>query len=41
MICGSQGLNRDLIDHFESLNMSEGNTSIPGKFVVEKAFVQR
>jgi len=41
MICGSQGLNKDLIDHFESLNMSEGNTSIPGKFVVEKAFVQR
>jgi len=41
MICGSQGLNKDLIEHFESLGMDEGNTSIPGKFVVEKAFVQR
>ena len=41
MICGSQGLNKDLIEHFESLGMKEGNTSIPGQFVVEKAFVQR
>ena len=41
MICGSQGLNKDLIEHFESLGMDEGNTSVPGKFVVEKAFVQR
>ena len=41
MICGSQGLNKDLINHFESLGMKEGNTSIPGDFVVEKAFVQR
>jgi hypothetical protein len=29
------------MDHFESLGMKEGNTSIPGGFVVEKAFVQR
>mgnify|MGYP001169601216 FL=1 len=41
MICGSQGLNKDLIEHFESLGMQEGNTSIPAQFVVEKAFVQR
>jgi len=41
MICGSQGLNTDLIEYFESLGMQEGNTSIPGQFVVEKAFVQR
>jgi ferredoxin--NADP+ reductase len=41
MICGSQGLNKDLIDHFESLGMKEGNTTVPGDFVVEKAFVQR
>ena len=41
MICGSQGLNKDLIEHFESLGMEEGNTSTPGDFVVEKAFVQR
>ena len=36
-----KGLNKDLIEHFESLGMKEGNTSIPGQFVVEKAFVQR
>ena len=41
MVCGSQGLNKDLIEHFESLGMEEGNTSIPGQFVIEKAFVQR
>ena len=41
MICGSQGLNTDLIEHFESLGMQEGNTSIPGQFVIEKAFVQK
>jgi len=41
MICGSQGLNKDLIEHFESLGMEEGNTSTPANFVVEKAFVQR
>ena len=41
MICGSQGLNKDLMDHFESLGMKEGSTSTPGGFVVEKAFVQR
>ena len=39
MICGSLGLNTDLISHFESLGMKEGNTSTPGFFVVEKAFV--
>lgn len=41
MICGSQGLNKDLLEHFESLSMQEGNTRIPGQFVVEKAFVKR
>ena len=41
MVCGSQGLNKDLIEHFESLGMEEGNTSIPGQFVIEQAFVQR
>ena len=41
MICGSQGLNKDLIEHFESLGMEEGSTKVPGHFVVEKAFVQR
>jgi len=41
MICGSQGLNSDLMDWLESMGAQEGNTQTPGDFVVEKAFVQR
>lgn len=41
MICGSQGLNSDLMDWLEVAGAQEGNTSTPGDFVVEKAFVQR
>ena len=40
MVCGSQGLNQDMIVHFESKEMKEGNTRLVGDFVVEKAFVQ-
>jgi ferredoxin/flavodoxin---NADP+ reductase len=41
MVCGSQGLNRDMITHFKSNEMIEGNSQISGDFVIEKAFVQR
>lgn len=41
MICGSLGLNQDLMGYFKSIGMKEGNTSIPGEFVVEKAFVEK
>ena len=41
MVCGSQGLNTDLIKYFKSLGMEEGSSSTPAQFVVEKAFVQR
>jgi ferredoxin--NADP+ reductase len=41
MICGSQGLNTDIMNWLESQGAQEGNTSTPGDFVVEKAFVQR
>jgi len=39
MICGSEGLNHDLMDHFDSLGMKEGSTKELGTYVVEKAFV--
>lgn len=39
MICGSPALNRDLARLLEARGMAEGNTSTPGHFVVEKAFV--
>ena len=41
MICGSQGLNTDIMNWLEEQGAQEGNTSEPGDFVVEKAFVQR
>ena len=41
MICGSQGLNTDIMNWLEKQGAQEGNTSEPGDFVVEKAFVQR
>ena len=41
MICGSQGLNTDLMKWLDSEGAKEGSTGVPGEFVVEKAFVQR
>ena len=41
MICGSQGLNTDIMNWLESQGAQEGNTSTPGDFLIEKAFVQR
>ena len=40
MICGSEGLNIDLMNHFKGLGMKEGNTQIPATYLVEKAFVE-
>ena len=41
MVCGSQGLNDDMIKHLESKGMQEGNSKELGTYVIEKAFVQR
>jgi ferredoxin--NADP+ reductase len=41
MICGSQGLNADLMKWIKGTGATEGNTSVPGDFVIEKAFVQK
>ena len=41
MVCGSTGLNAELIEYFESIGMQQGNSKTPREFVVEKAFVRR
>jgi len=41
MICGSSGLNADLIEYFESIGMQQGDSKTAREFVVEKAFVKR
>jgi ferredoxin/flavodoxin---NADP+ reductase len=41
MICGSPGMLRDLKTMFEARGLKEGNTSTPGDFVIERAFVEQ
>jgi ferredoxin/flavodoxin---NADP+ reductase len=41
MICGSPGMLRDLKHMLEHRGFKEGNTSRPGDFVVERAFVDQ
>lgn len=41
MICGSPGLLKDLKVLLEMRNFKEGNTSTPGDYVVERAFVEQ
>ena len=41
MICGSPGMLRDLKLALEARGFVEGNTSTPGAFVVERAFVEK
>ena len=41
MVCGSTGLNTDLIEYFESIGMQQGNSKTSREFVIEKAFVRR
>jgi len=40
MICGSAGMLRDLKHMLEQRGFSEGNTSTPGNFVIERAFAE-
>ena len=40
MICGSPGMLRDMKTMCEKLGFAEGNTSKPGAFVIERAFVE-
>ena len=41
MICGSPGLLKDLKGMLEVRGFKEGNTSTPGDFVIERAFVEQ
>ncbi len=41
MICGSPAMLRDLRHMLESRGFDEGNTSRPGRFVVERAFAEQ
>jgi len=41
MICGSPGMLRDLKQMLETRGFKEGNTSIPGDFVIERAFAEQ
>ena len=41
MICGSPGMLHDLKHLLESRGFTEGNTSIPGDFVIERAFAEQ
>jgi ferredoxin--NADP+ reductase len=41
MICGSPGMLRDLKTMLEGRGLKEGNTSTPGDFVIERAFVEQ
>jgi len=41
MICGSPGMLRDLKHMLEARGFKEGNTSTPGAFVIERAFVEQ
>jgi ferredoxin/flavodoxin---NADP+ reductase len=41
MICGSPGMLRDLKKLLEDRGFKEGNTSAPGDFVIERAFVEQ
>jgi ferredoxin--NADP+ reductase len=41
MICGSPAMLRDLKHLLESRGFKEGNTSIPGDFVIERAFAEQ
>jgi len=41
MICGSPGMLKDLKVMLEERGFNEGNTSTPGDFVIERAFVEQ
>lgn len=41
MICGSPGMLRDLKQMLEEKGFTEGNTSTPGAFVIERAFAEQ
>jgi ferredoxin--NADP+ reductase len=41
MICGSPALLKDLKALLEARHFKEGNTTTPGEYVIERAFVEQ
>ena len=41
MLCGSPGMLEDLNNYLLAQGFTEGNHSVPGEFVIEKAFVEK
>ena len=41
MICGSPGLNKDMRAILDARGFTEGSTTMPGDYVVERAFVEQ
>ena len=41
MVCGNQGLNTDIATILKARGFSEGSSSGPGTYVVERAFVEK
>jgi ferredoxin--NADP+ reductase len=41
MICGSPGMLTDLVAIVGDIGFAEGNSSRPGHYVIEKAFVEK
>jgi ferredoxin--NADP+ reductase len=41
MICGSEAMLKDMVDMMKALGFSEGSTSRPAEYVIEKAFVEK
>ena len=41
MMCGSPSMLKDLVEIVRGMGFAEGNSSTPGQYVIEKAFVEK
>ncbi|HTI85478.1 MAG TPA: ferredoxin--NADP reductase, partial [Alphaproteobacteria bacterium] len=41
MMCGSPSMLKDLVTIVREMGFEEGNSSAPGQYVIEKAFVEK
>ena len=41
MICGSASMLKDTVAMVQALGFTEGNSSAPAEYVIERAFVER
>jgi ferredoxin--NADP+ reductase len=40
-MCGSPSMLKDLVEIVRGMGFAEGNSSRPGQYVIEKAFVEK